>query len=83
MAIWACPLEHKMNYGTKAIPLKINKISLLLYHNGSDFMLNSLPHFFSGISRSGGGGWNVGDFLLLCLALGAALYFFSFDRLKN
>tara|TARA_R110002074_G_scaffold397811_1_gene588714 strand:+ start:720 stop:965 length:246 start_codon:yes stop_codon:yes gene_type:complete len=46
VAIWACPLEHKMNYGTKAIPLKINKKSLLLYHNGSDFMLNSLPHFF-------------------------------------
>jgi len=68
---------HKMNYGTKAIPLKINKNSLLLYHNGSDFMLNSLPHFFSGISRSGGGGWNVGDFLFWVRALAQLFYFFS------
>lgn len=37
--------KHKINYGTKTIPFKIN-IPLFLYHNGSDFMLNSLPHFF-------------------------------------
>jgi hypothetical protein len=41
-----------------------------LYHNGSDFMLNSLPRFFSGISRSGGGGWSVGGFLLCFFQLG-------------
>ncbi len=39
-------------------------------------MLNSLPHFFSGVSRSGGGGWNVGDFLFCFFALATALLFF-------